>query len=310
MDFRHLEYFVEIAKDNNITRAAERLYVSQSAVNQYLLKLEAELGTHLFVRSRRNWRLTEAGKIYLEGCRKALMIRQDTYRRIADITESRSSTLTVGLTPNRGLIMFTSIYPELHHKFPDLTVTPFELDSKGQQKAVNEGEIDLGFIVDPEYPEDRHSFFDLGTEEMVVAVPADKTSASNGGFRDRLPEIELSSLQDMPFIMTRSDSSASVHRSICDSIFRKAGIVPNILTETVTTAHILPFAQSCKCCGIIPRYYLDPEATSMKYYVLPDHPSWHLYLIHRKDAYLTRAAKEYIRLAKEYWTKHLVPPQA
>ena len=77
MDFRHLEYFIEMARENNITRAAERLYVSQSAVNQHLLKLEAELGTQLFVRSRRNWRLTEAGEIYLEGCRKAMLIRQE-----------------------------------------------------------------------------------------------------------------------------------------------------------------------------------------------------------------------------------------
>ena len=54
MDFRQLEYILEIAKENNITRAAKNLFISQSALNQQLLKLEQELGVQLFYRSRTN----------------------------------------------------------------------------------------------------------------------------------------------------------------------------------------------------------------------------------------------------------------
>lgn len=356
MDFHHLEYFVEIAKENNVTRAAEKLFVSQSAVNQYLLKLEAELGTQLFVRNRRNWRLTEAGEIYLEGCRKALQIRQDTYRRISDITESRSSSLSVGLTPHRGLVMFTDIYPTLHEKYPDLVVIPHELDARAQQQAVDRGELDLSFILNPELPSDRHTFFDMGTEELVVIVPVEldpltnteeplrsnlsddsvqesspagidilrKETLAQTDFSpmqysfhgiwgtdsgDDLPVIELSLLRDIPFILTRAGSSGSVLRDFCNRIFSDAGFVPNILMEISTTAHINSIASVCRCCGIIPRYYLDTRDTSMHYYVLPEHPTWHLYITHRKDAYLTRAAREYIRLAGEYWEENLIPPQ-
>ena len=52
MDLKQLEYIVEIAKEKNITHAAEKLFISQSALNQQLLKLEKELGTQLFHRSR------------------------------------------------------------------------------------------------------------------------------------------------------------------------------------------------------------------------------------------------------------------
>ena len=85
MDFRLLEYIVKIAEENNITKASEKLFISQSALNQQLLKLEQELGTRLFHRSRTNWHLTEAGKIYVEGARDALKIKHDTYPRIQDI---------------------------------------------------------------------------------------------------------------------------------------------------------------------------------------------------------------------------------
>ena len=72
MDLRQLEYIVQIAEENNITRAAEKLYITQSALNQQLLKLEKELGVPLFHRSRTDWHPTEAGEIYLSAARKML----------------------------------------------------------------------------------------------------------------------------------------------------------------------------------------------------------------------------------------------
>ena len=59
MDLRQIQYIVAIAEENNITRAAEKLYITQSALNQQLLKLEKELGVQLFHRSRTDWHPTE-----------------------------------------------------------------------------------------------------------------------------------------------------------------------------------------------------------------------------------------------------------
>ena len=313
MDFRHLEYFVEIAKDNNITRAAERLFVSQSAVNQHLLKLEQEFGTQLFVRDRRNWRLTEAGKVYLEGCRKALLIRKDTYRKIADITQSHSGNLTIGLTPNRGLTMFTTIYPNLRDKYPEQNIIPMELDAKSQMRAALHGEIDLGFMVQPFPLNEQFISIDLGSEEMVVLVPQDNPICyeilANYKNPEHLPTIDISKLSAEAFVMTQRGSSADVHRQMCDKIFEAAGFVPRILMETSSTLHVVSMAEACQCCAIIPRYYASIAHSSLRQFVLQDHPSWHLYMIHRRAAYLTSAAKYLIQLAKNYWSVRLIPPQ-
>ena len=321
MYFRYLEYFLEIARDNNISKAAERLFVSQSAVNQYLLKLENELGTKLFERTPRNWLLTEAGKIYLEGCRKALLVRKDTYQKIADITESNTSTLTVGLTPIRGLIMFTSIYPELHQKYPGVTVIPIELNAQAQLTAASYGKIDLGFMVQKSNITPSHTTIDLGAEEMVVQVPSSNRffqekkddsisfTATHGSY-PILPVIDLKQLEDIPFVLTRKGSSGSVLRDICDSIFREANFSPKILMETTETPHIVRMAEACGCCGIVPRYYAEMDNPNFSYFVLPSHPTWNLYIIHRTDGYLTQAAREYIALAKKYWENHLIPPQS
>ncbi|NYE08797.1 DNA-binding transcriptional LysR family regulator [Bacillus niacini] len=76
MDVLPLEYMIKIAEENNITKAAEKLFITQSALNQQLLKLEKELGTQLFVRSRSNWHLTQAGEVYIENAKKMIQIQK------------------------------------------------------------------------------------------------------------------------------------------------------------------------------------------------------------------------------------------
>ncbi len=81
MDLKQIEYILKIAEENNITHAAEKLFITQPALNQQLLKLEKELGTPLFHRSRSNWRLTEAGEIYVRNAKQIIQIKKKEYLR-------------------------------------------------------------------------------------------------------------------------------------------------------------------------------------------------------------------------------------
>ena len=107
MELHHLEHILAIAEAGSINEAAKRLYLTQSALNQQLLRLEEELGTQLFSRSRNHFAVTEAGAIYLEGAREILRIQRDTYSRIRDLTREKRGTIRIGLTPDRGMRMFS-----------------------------------------------------------------------------------------------------------------------------------------------------------------------------------------------------------
>lgn len=126
MDLKQVEYILKIAEENNITRAAEKLFITQSALNQQLLKLERELDTPLFYRSRTNWRPTEAGEVYIRNAKELLRIRKTTYDQIRDIARTKKGTLTIGITPGRGIALFGSVYPIFHQKYPYITVEPIE----------------------------------------------------------------------------------------------------------------------------------------------------------------------------------------
>lgn len=139
MDTKQIEYILKIAEENNITKAAEKLFITQSALNQQLLKLEKELGTPLFHRSRTNWRLTEAGEIYIEGAKAALQIKNTTYNRIYDVVSARKGHLTIGLTPGRGTSHVHCHLPGTAPQLSEPGCAPIEMRVRAQQDAIAKG---------------------------------------------------------------------------------------------------------------------------------------------------------------------------
>ena len=122
MNLKELEYVVAIADEKSLTKAAERLFITPSALTQQVLRLENELHAPLFIRSRSGWQPTEAGEIYLEAARKILFIRQDAYNRLQDQIQRSAYSLTIGLPPERGTDMFSRIYAPFRERFPDVTL--------------------------------------------------------------------------------------------------------------------------------------------------------------------------------------------
>ena len=116
MDLKQLEYIVGIAEEKNITKAAKKLYITQSALNQTLLKLEKEIGEPLFERSKLNLYLTEIGKIYVEQAKKILEIRKETYEKIDEILlvggSTRMPQIKRALTENFGGIEIKILEPD------------------------------------------------------------------------------------------------------------------------------------------------------------------------------------------------------
>ncbi len=308
MDTRQIEYILKIAEENNITRAAEKLFITQSALNQQLLKLEKDLGTSLFHRSRTNWHLTEAGETYIRNAREILQIKRDTYQMIHDLSQGKRGHLSVGFTAGRGAAMFTSAYSVFHQQYPNITIVPREGVVRDLQKLISQGDLDIGFLMLTDKDRTCDSYETIYTEEIFLAVPSIHPAAKIRPPRgDSYATMDIRTLQHEPFVVMDKQSTM---RTLIDTIFSNAGIQPQILFETGNNHTLLSMLQANLCCGILAYYYVKNIPPGITCFHLPDHPSWKFVASYKKGRYLSNAARGFIDLMKGQWseTGQQIPP--
>lgn len=303
MDLKQIEYIVKIDDEHSITRAAEKLFVTQSALNQQLLRLEKELGAPLFHRSKVDMRPTEIGQVYLDNAREILRIKQRTYNLINDMTDAKKGHLSIGFTPGRGSEMFIHVYPAFHKVYPNVTIEPYELSVRRQQQMIAQGNLDLGFQTLSERQKTDSEYIKLGEEEIFLLVPSILPAARQLDIpkdeRDgSAPIADLSLFQYEPFVLMYKESTS---RAITDEIFRKSGFTPNVLFETASNNTIVSMIEANLCCGVVPEYYVRNLPSCVSCFAFTSHPSWDIVANYRKGGYLSEAAKYFIELVRNFW---------
>lgn len=299
MDTRQIEYILKIAEENNITRAADKLYITQSALNQQLLKLERELGTPLFHRSRTNWHLTEAGETYVRNAKEILKIKRDTYEMIHDLAGGKWGHLSVGFTAGRGAAMFTSAYSAFHQQYPNITIVPREGVVRDLQKLIAQGDLDIGFLTLTDKDRTNDTYETIYTEEIFLAVPSIHPAAKLQPPEGELyATLDIRALQHEPFVVM---DKRSTMRALIDRIFSNAGIQPRVLFETGNNNTLLSMLQANLCCGLLAYYYVKNTPRGITFFHLPERPTWQFVASYRKGRYLSKAARGFIDLMKDQW---------
>ncbi|MCD8222028.1 MAG: LysR family transcriptional regulator [Clostridiales bacterium] len=297
MDLHQIQYIVTIAEEQSITKAAEKLFMTQSALNQQLLKLERELGTPLFERKKHSMIPTFAGNIYLESCRQILNIKKDTYKIIYDISQEDAGMISVAYTPERGAQMFSEIYLYFHQKYPKVLFKIHEGRAKDMEQMILKREADIAFCVyENGHTRPQFEYIELKTEPIVLAVPKTHPRAVLAGSNshETLPEIDIRLLRDSDFILS---SKSTRIRDMSEQVFEKAGFRPHVLFESTSTSTIINMVRSQVCCAFIPGSYIDP-AEPMVYFTVTPRIYWTQSAMMLPGTYLTKPEKYLIKLAK------------
>ncbi|WP_160719379.1 LysR family transcriptional regulator [Bacillus sp. USDA818B3_A] len=298
MDLKQLEYIIKISEENNITKAAEKLFITQSALNQQLLRLEKELGTQLFVRSRSNWHLTEAGKIYIENAKKILRIKKDTYNQINDFIDIKKGKLTIGLTPERGPEMFAAIYPIFYKKYPNIKIEPIEMSVKQQQHEISKGNLDLGFLTLQDSQKTKDEYIHICSEPIVLGIPTSHPLAHIGGeLGNQLPKISLKRFENDSFAIMQKGSTL---REIYDDLILEEDFSPHILLETRSCHNLFHMVAEGICCSVFPITYAE-RGSKVSYFSIVQDPVWEVYASYKKGSYLSNVARNLVNIAEDYW---------
>jgi DNA-binding transcriptional LysR family regulator len=171
MELRHLRYFVAVAEEENVSRAALKLHVSQPALSRQIRDLEEELGFLLLERSAKSVRLTDAGRAFVAGARRVLQTADDAVQRAKETALGGEVELHAGYAPSLTARILPLILRAFQEELPKVRVRLHDLSTEEMFAGLREGKLQVAFVVKPEGKRMRGlSFEALTREPMCVAV--------------------------------------------------------------------------------------------------------------------------------------------
>jgi DNA-binding transcriptional LysR family regulator len=218
MDFTQLRAFVTVAREGNLTRAAERLHVTQPAVSLQIKALQDNLNLQLFTRSASGMSLTNDGAKLLPYAEKVLATTAEFRQAYAALHSTVSGELGIGTILDPEFTRLGVFLKRLVETYPQLSTTLRQGMSGSVLQQIRQGDLDVGFYIG-EPPDDGktacHSIVLTSFTYRVVAP---------GGWHNRVIGKQWESLAQLPWIWTPPESA---HHRLLSQIFGAQGIIPN-----------------------------------------------------------------------------------
>lgn len=296
MEIRHFHYIRTIYETGSISRAAEKLYISQPSLSQLLKSVEKKVGAPLFDRGSQPLRPTTIGQKYLETARRIMELDTEFHRYVEDELGCAQGNLVVGSSPFRSTYFLASFLPEFQEKYPGIRLQLAEHTSKRLEEAVLSGDADLIIATQP-VDANAFSFAELYSEEMVLVLPAGHELSKQYHLpqdcRGTLPLLPINLLKDTPFIQMHNEQK--LHQQLL-SLCEEAGFTPKIYLQTRSMETALTLAAAGLGATLLPMTLLrafQPK-TRPCYAALPTRPRRHALVAWRKKSYLSHAARAFI----------------
>jgi LysR family transcriptional regulator, transcription activator of glutamate synthase operon len=243
MELQQLKYFREVAERQHVTRAAEKLFVSESAVSRAVTQLEEELGVPLFYRQGRAVVLSPYGRLFLENVTRALGVLESGKQLLREQTEQESGTVSLGFLHSLGIEMVPGLIKEYRRKHPRIQFTLLvQRSGEMLMEELAGGGIDLCLSVPGMFGQSDVRWNHLRDEELLIAMPRTHRLAARR-------TLSLKELSSEPFLALSPEHTL---RIIFDRLCADASFVPKIAFEGMDIATLRGLIAAGLGIGLLP----------------------------------------------------------
>ncbi|GLY87978.1 LysR family transcriptional regulator [Actinoallomurus iriomotensis] len=180
MELRHLRYFVVVAEEGSVNRAAQRLLVSQPSLSRQIIDLERQLGQQLLQRTSRGVKLTPAGQALLPHAHQLLAMADATRETVAGATVVRQA-VTIGIPPGTEGSWLIDIVDAIRARVPRAAPDYVEANSSEQLRLLRQGRLDICIV--HQAPPDGHAVRELRRDSLGIAVRPEHPLAARDSYR-------------------------------------------------------------------------------------------------------------------------------
>ena len=221
MELFQLRSFQAVAQTGNLTRAAEALHLSQSALSVQIRNLEDELGVELFTRQAKGMRLTPAGETLLPHAGEILEKSAEMGRAAVHLRGEVGGSLNIGLNTDPTFLRLNRVIRAVTTALPRVSLTFCISQTLTTEGMLRRGEMDMGFAFGTDFPADV-TVVELATTPVSVVVPAHLAQDPSA--------LDWRRIAAMPWVWTTCQCPFHL---LCRERMDEAGVQPNTVTEAV-----------------------------------------------------------------------------
>lgn len=149
MEFRVLQYFLAIAREETISKAAESLHITQPTLSRQMKGLEEQLGKQLFIRGNRKINLTEEGILLRQRAEEIISLVEKTESEIMHSDTTISGDIYIGSGETEGMRILAKVIDTCHKEYPKIKFHLYSGNSQDVVEKIENGLIDFGVLIEP-----------------------------------------------------------------------------------------------------------------------------------------------------------------
>lgn len=287
MELNHLKTFVAVAEEKNVTKAAERLFMTPSAVSAHIKALEDELNVSLFVRKPQGMEITEHGEILRLKAEKILNSAREMINLSKKLQSSLMGVNRIGLSSTPSSQRVAKLIMQMQETHPEVELTFISSATSKIMRGLKNHSMDAGYVLGP-IDDDAISAYLLGKAELVVAIPI--------GWKGQLSHANWKEIADIPWIASSDYCPAEV---LAEKIFKKKKLALQNMVRTDDDATKVELVKMGVGAALLEKNEAEQGATEGKLLiwnaqeVITSNLSW-VHLKNRKEDPLISALTEQV----------------
>jgi DNA-binding transcriptional LysR family regulator len=300
---RDIEYILAIYEEGSITKAAEKLFLTQPALSRYIINLENRLDAHLFDRSTIPLSLTQYGRAYVKIATKIRNLCYELKNTLTDLKDMKTGSLKFGIPQLRGEYYLPILLPRFKAIYPDITLEIEVGSSLYLEECVLKGKVEFIILNGPLHinPDECHVDV-LAREALSIATPPGMLTKKNNPYTFDYLQRHLD-LDEQDYILLRPQQRM---RQLADKIMEQNTITPQsllIVGSLATAKNLVASGMGLTVVNEIVQRNAHGSITP-DYYSLGDRYIMDVIIARRKNAYFSKAAQEFIKLLIEHYGTH------
>lgn len=292
MDIKTMKYFLEVAREENITRAAEKLCIAQPPLSRQMKLLEEELGVTLFVRGKRRIQLTEEGYYLRQRAEEIITLLEKTEKQLERMGKKDYGTVSIAATETCGAGILSELIENFHRKAPNVRYQIWSGSGDEVRERLEKSLVDVGIVREPFNMENYDRAF-LRTESWIAVLGKDHPLAKRS--KDG---IQLAWLKDEPLMIP----SRQTLQTEINSWFNEIASERNIFCTYNTVSSVIGMAENNFGIAICPESavrFMNRETLVYRKLICPEHKS-RVFLVRKRFQVMPTTADMFWNYVLEY----------